>query len=145
MPKLYMNDKVDRIKEWFYQADQDLGSAIVIFQHIPRYFETVAFHCQQAVEKYIKGLLVFYDSNFKKTHDVVFLLELLTDKTDISDDLYSKALSMEGFGVDIRYPNHKIHLSKEELENTIKIAREFRAFVKERIDFNLDEYKLPGS
>ena len=140
-----MNDKVDRIKDWFYQADQDLGSAIVIFQHIPGYFETIAFHCQQAVEKYIKRLLVFYDSNFKKTHDLVFLLELLADKTAISEDLYSKALSMEGFGVDIRYPNHKIFLTKEELENTIKIAREFREFVKTRIDFNIDDVKLPGS
>ncbi len=134
-----MNDKADRVKDWFFQADQDLGSAIVIFQHIPTYFETVAFHCQQAVEKYIKGLLVFFDSSFKKTHDLVFLLELLADKTDISEDLYSKALSMEGFGVDIRYPNHKIYLTKEELENTIKIAQEFREFVKIRVDFNFDD------
>ena len=62
-----MNDKIEVIRDWIYQADRDLGSVIIIFQHIPRYFETVAFHCQQAVEKYIKGLLVFYDSQFKKT------------------------------------------------------------------------------
>ena len=140
-----MNEKVNRIKDWFYQADQDFGTAIIVFQHVPSYFETVAFHCQQAVEKYIKGLLVYYDSNFKKTHDVVFLLELLADKTNISADLYSKALSMEGFGVEIRYPNHKIYLTHEELDNTIKIAQEFRTFVMNKIDFKVDEEKLPSS
>lgn len=133
-----MNDKINRTKEWFYQADHDLGSAKIIFQHIPSYFEIIAFHCQQAVEKYIKGILVFYDLEFKKTHDLVFLLDLLADKTDVSEELYSKALSLEGFGVDIRYPNHKIHLTKEELENTIKIAEEFREFIKMKFDFNID-------
>lgn len=140
-----MNDKIEVIRDWIYQADRDLGSVIIIFQHIPRYFETVAFHCQQAVEKYIKGLLVFYDSQFKKTHDLIFLLELLADKTAISEDLYSKALTMEGFGVDIRYPNHKIHLTLEELESVIKIAGEFREFVKQNIDFCIDDNELPDN
>ncbi len=140
-----MNDKIEVIRDWIYQADRDLGSAIIIFQHIPRYFETVAFHCQQAVEKYIKGLLVFYDSQLKKTHDLIFLLELLADKTAISEDLYSKALTMEGFGVDIRYPNHKIHLTLEELESVIKIAGEFREFVKQNIDFCIDDNELPDN
>ena len=133
-----MNDKINRTKEWVYQADHDLGSAKIIFQHIPSYFEIIAFHCQQAVEKYIKGILFFYDIEFKKTHDLIFLLDLLADKTDVSEELYSKALSLEGLGVDIRYPNHKIHLTKKELENTIKIAEEFREFIKMKLDFNIE-------
>ena len=61
-----MNDKIAAIRDWIYQADRDLGSAIIIFQHIPRYFETVAFHCQQAVEKYIKAYWCFTIHNSKR-------------------------------------------------------------------------------
>ena len=69
----------------------------------------------------------------------------MADKTDISEDLYTKALSLEGFGVDLRYPNHKIHLTKEELENTIKITEEFREFVRKRVDFIIEDDELPGN
>jgi HEPN domain-containing protein len=39
------------VRAWIEKADHDLGSARVIFQHIPEYSDTIAFHCQQAVEK----------------------------------------------------------------------------------------------
>jgi hypothetical protein len=35
---------------WIEKADHDLGTAKVIFLHLPDYFDMVAFHCQQAVE-----------------------------------------------------------------------------------------------
>jgi hypothetical protein len=40
------------IYEWMVKADHDLGSAKLIYLHIPEYFDTIAFHCQQATEKY---------------------------------------------------------------------------------------------
>ena len=48
------------IKAWIEKADHDLGSAKVIYQHLPEYFDMISFHCQQAAEKYIKAALVFY-------------------------------------------------------------------------------------
>jgi len=51
-----MSEQIDDIKEWIEKADHDLGSAKIIFLHLPDYFDTVAFHCQQSVEKYLKEL-----------------------------------------------------------------------------------------
>ena len=59
-----MSADLKHIKDWIDKADHDLGSAKIIFIHIPEYFDTIAFHCQQAVEKYIKSALIFYEIEF---------------------------------------------------------------------------------
>lgn len=50
-----MTKKIDIVKSWIEKGDHDLGTAQVTFLYIPRYRDTIAFHCQQAVEKYLKG------------------------------------------------------------------------------------------
>jgi len=123
-----MNANDDHIKEWINKADHDLGSAKLIFLHIPDYFDTIAFHCQQAVEKYIKALLVYFEIDFQRSHNLIYLLDLLTKKLEVSEDRYEKAILLNGFSVQIRYPDKTIYLSKEELATAIEIAQDFRVF-----------------
>jgi HEPN domain-containing protein len=123
-----MNDPIEEIKEWIEKADHDLGSAKIIFLHLPEYFDTIAFHCQQAVEKYLKAMLLYYQIEFFRSHDLVYLLELLSRKIDIEESRFKKAFTLNNFGVQIRYPNKIIKLTKEELETAIVTAEEFRVF-----------------
>jgi HEPN domain-containing protein len=51
---LYMNNRIKDIKQWIIKGDHDFGTAKVTYLHIPEYFDTITFHCQQAVEKYLK-------------------------------------------------------------------------------------------
>lgn len=46
-----MSEPAEQTKDWIEKADHDLGSAKIIFIHLPDYFDTIAFHCQQAVER----------------------------------------------------------------------------------------------
>lgn len=39
-------------------------------------YDTGLFHCQQAVEKYLKALLAVHNINYPKIHDVTVLAEL---------------------------------------------------------------------
>ena len=121
-----MNADSELIREWIDKADHDLGSAKLIFLHIPEYFDTIAFHCQQATEKYLKAMLVYSGIDFQRTHNLVFLLDLLSQKMALSEDTYDKAILLNGFSVQIRYPNKNVYLTKEELELSINIAQEFR-------------------
>ena len=73
-----MNEVNDKVSAWLLKADHDLGSAKLIFLHIPNYSDTIAFHCQQAVEKYIKAVLLYYKINCQRSHDLVYLLDLLS-------------------------------------------------------------------
>ena len=128
-----MSASDDQIKEWIDKADHDLGSTKLIFLHIPDYFDTIAFHCQQAVEKYIKAILVYYTIEFQRSHNLIYLLDLLTKKLEITEDRYDKAILLNGFSVQIRYPDKTIYLSNEELATAIDIAQDFRAFAVELI------------
>jgi HEPN domain-containing protein len=123
-----MNASEVHLKEWIDKADHDLGSAKLIFLHIPDYFDSIAFHCQQAVEKYIKAMLVYYGIEFQRSHNLIYLLDLLAKKIDIAEDRYDKAIILNGFCVQIRYPEKTIYLSKEELESSLAIAQDFRDF-----------------
>lgn len=121
-----MNADIEIIREWIDKADHDLGSAKLIFLHIPEYFDTIAFHCQQATEKYLKAMLVFYGVDLQRTHNLVYLLDLLSQKFFLSEDIYDKAILLNGYSVQIRYPDKSIYLTKEELETSITITQEFR-------------------
>lgn len=114
------------VKEWIEKADHDLGSAKLIYLHLPEYFDTIGFHCQQATEKYLKSMLKHFEIEYQRTHNLVYLLDLLSLKMDIQDEIYDKAILLNGFSVQIRYPDTTIYLTKDELETAIKISQEFR-------------------
>ncbi len=121
--------EVDKtVKEWIDKADHDLGAAKLIYLHIPEYFDTIAFHCQQATEKYLKAILAYYQIEFQRTHNLVYLLDLISQKLIVSEETYNKAIILNGFSVQIRYPDTTIYLSKDELQNCILISQEFREY-----------------
>lgn len=129
-----MNERLEEVKKWLVKADHDLGGAKLIYLNLPEYFDIIAFHCQQATEKYLKAILKFYGIEFKRSHDLVYLLELLADNMTIDEDLYKKAVTLNSFSVQIRYPDKIDYLSDEELSTSLNIAQEFREFAVKIIE-----------
>jgi HEPN domain-containing protein len=122
------------VAAWIEKADHDLGTAKITYEHIPAYSDTIAFHCQQAVEKYIKAALIFYSTEFPRTHNLPYLLDILSAHIQIPSELYDHAIILNGYGVAIRYPDEIINLSDDELKNAIAISVKFREFVHSIID-----------
>ena len=73
------NDKVITVvHEWVIKAENDLKAASHILklgEECPT--DTVCFHAQQCVEKYLKAFLVLEGIDFPKTHDIEVLTALL--------------------------------------------------------------------
>jgi HEPN domain-containing protein len=64
--------------EWVTKAENDLKSAALILRagkDCPT--DTVCFHAQQAVEKYLNALLAAHGVQFPKTHNIHKLVEIL--------------------------------------------------------------------
>ena len=65
------------IENWLKKAESDLK----IVDHELKLPEDevvkdlVCFHCQQAVEKYLKAFLIFHEVELPRTHNIEFLLE----------------------------------------------------------------------
>ena len=135
-----MSVSEQRLKDWIEKADHDLGTAIVINQHIPDYSDTLVFHCQQAVEKYIKCLLEKNVIKFKRSHDLRYLLDLLDEVIPIDEELYEKIMKLNAFSVEIRYPDIKIEVTQDDRNSAILIAKELREFLKFHLGFNMDGF-----
>lgn len=58
---------------------------------------------------------------------------ILSEDIVVSQDQYKKAVSLNGFSVQIRYPNKIEYMTKDELEEAISIAQEFREFAIQKI------------
>ena len=91
-----MNGPGEEIKQWIIKGDHDLGTAKITYLHIPEYLDTITFHCQQAVEKYLKAYLIFQNTSFRFSHDLVYLLDLITQKDCDFDSYYVKFQNYKG-------------------------------------------------
>ena len=78
--------------------------------------------------------MIFEDLEIRKTHDIVYLLELINTKQVVPDVWFEKALVVEDYGVELRYPDSKIELSDNDVEDAISIAKEFRAFIVPKLN-----------
>lgn len=85
--------------------------------------EAVGFDCQQAVEKYIKALLTYYQIEFPKTHDLAKLLGLLGSVDPETAQALSRTNWLTPFGVDVRYPDDAPHMLPGDEIRAIEDAR----------------------
>jgi HEPN domain-containing protein len=68
---------VEVLRQWVRKAEHDIEAAnriMAIEDGCP--FDTVCFHCQQAAEKYLKGLLTYLGIQAPRTHDLKALAAL---------------------------------------------------------------------
>ncbi|MBE0639992.1 MAG: HEPN domain-containing protein [Bacteroidales bacterium] len=121
-----MNDNLKIIKLWIEKADHDLGTAELTQKHIPVFRDTIAFHCQQAVEKYCKAYLIFNNIQPKRTHDLVLLLGMISTFESVSDDLFDLIAELQDYAVEVRYPDTIIELTDDDISKAIEITRVFR-------------------
>jgi HEPN domain-containing protein len=47
--------EIETVSEWLYLADADVDSAKLLNELRPQHREIICYHCEQAVEKYLKG------------------------------------------------------------------------------------------
>lgn len=68
------------IQEWINFARMDFLTAKHLYAHMyPKPLEIICYHCQQSIEKLLKGVLISKGVMIKKTHDLGFLAEMLQE------------------------------------------------------------------
>src|SRR2546430_15083709 len=67
----------DQLVEWIQKAEADYEVAHLLMSSNKIHVDAACFHAQQAVEKYLKAILVSHSVLFEKTHNLVFLLDLV--------------------------------------------------------------------
>lgn len=119
-------------QEWFDIAEMDISSAKYLQNMLPIPIEIICYHCQQSVEKYLKGYLALNEHEILKTHDLIILNKLCT-KYDVDfKDLKEECLRLTDFGVNIRYP-YPMDLNESDMKLAIKDAEIVQSFVLRKV------------
>jgi HEPN domain-containing protein len=85
------------------------------------YYEDLCFQAQQAAEKALKGLLIYYQEEPEFTHNIERILKALLKHTEIPDDIL-KAIKLTDYATFTRYPGTYDDLTKENYEDSIVLA-----------------------
>ena len=125
----------DLFNKWINKADKDLLSAKRELSFETPVTETVCFHCQQAVEKYLKAFLVYHQIYFTKTHKIVDLLELCANVDSSFKDEFEDADNLTDYAVEVRYPDIWLEPEVEEAEEALEIANKVKEFVSSKFNF----------
>ncbi len=89
---------------WFDICDEDLDTAEACLQRRPPLLRSAAYHCQQAAEKLLKGLLIAAARSFRKIHDLDELVEQVSHvHADLAEDL-GDLRPLTPWGWAFRYP-----------------------------------------
>jgi HEPN domain-containing protein len=119
------------IEHWVRKAEHDLEAAARIMsieEGCP--FDTVCFHCQQAAEKFLKGLLTHLGFEAPKSHDLTVLASLLP--AEIAFPVPAEDLAeLNPYAVAIRYVDDWREPRLEDAVRALALARKVRTAVME--------------
>ena len=112
--------------QWAEKAEHDLRNAehtLALEEDCP--FDTICFHAQQCVEKYLKALLTRREIEFARTHDLTELFALLPE--DARSAIPPTGLAeLNPYAVETRYPGDWEPVTREDAVRAVAIAREVR-------------------
>ena len=117
---------------WLAKARMDLRAASVDLAAGPPLLADAAFHCQQAAEKAVKGLLVSRGSRFPKIHDIRVLGDLAL-RTDATWKSWSTAPPrLTKYAWLFRYPGDLWEPPEDEVRDALATATELVETVEAR-------------
>lgn len=121
-----------RFFDWLKAGESDLKSAEILYKYDGDY-GIVAFHCQQAIEKTLKGFLLKETQELETGHSLVFLIKK-AQKIDEGFKAFIKDCAyINQFYIETRYPaDEPMILEKGEAQECIKIVGQIRKFVCDR-------------
>jgi len=128
-----MKTKRELIDSWIAKAEKDLLSAKHELSFPDAVTETVCFHCQQAVEKYVKAYLVFLGVSFTKTHEIGELITICENKDSEISVLKEEADKLTDYAIEVRYPDEWFEPTLEEAKEAFEIAKNMKEFVLNKI------------
>ena len=115
------------IKEWIDKANKDI-KAVEKLKDEQDITEIVCFHCQQAVEKYLKAFLIYNGEEIQKTHNIDFLLNKCKKYNNELEKYIGNSLS--DYAVDLRYPDTRYIPTIEETNEAIELMKNLIEIVK---------------
>jgi Uncharacterized conserved protein related to C-terminal domain of eukaryotic chaperone, SACSIN len=121
--------KTEQVRSWLVKAGHDVASARKLADGDNPILDTAIYHCQQTVEKALKGYLVYCDQPFDKTHDLEILTRQAVSRNAGFAEWLETALELTPYATLYRYPGVEEGPEREEFEQAYAQALAFYDFV----------------
>lgn len=127
------NPRTDIVLRWFRKVENDLKNIEnnINSDEIPT--DTICFHAQQAVEKFFKGALIYFQRDISKTHDLVKLLTELVPFIPELGDFEEDLEKLTEFSVEVRYPDTFYEPTLEEAKYSYLTALKIREIILKKV------------
>ena len=118
-------------RAWLLKAFSDLDTARQIGGLPDGHLDAGIYHCQQAVEKTLKGFLVLHGKPFEKIHDLGKILEQAILVNAAFEKFADAADTLTPYSVAYRYPDEQgvLEPSREEFDEALQHASAIHDFV----------------
>ena len=123
----------DAAQEWYEHGDRDRRMARLLLSADPPELGGVAFHSQQAAEKYLKAILTLHGEEPPYTHDLGELLDRIEEHEEDFGAFRPAAEGLSPFAITVRYPNPENVPSEREARELIEQVDAIRARVQDHL------------
>ncbi len=124
-------DAIEFIQQWLAKANEDIIVVEKLTENEIVANSSICFHCQQAVEKFLKAFLIANGLDIRKTHNIEFLLSECADID--SDFAMIEPKDLSDFGVDARYPGDMYIPDEKEVLEYKNLALHIKHIVENKI------------
>lgn len=116
-------------KNWLKFSQRDLKNAEILFRG--KSYEACIWHCDEAVEKILKAVIIEKKGKIPKIHDLSHLLS--ESKLKISRSIFEFIEELNPFYLAPRYPELILEskkINRKQALNFLKLTKEFIKWVK---------------
>jgi HEPN domain-containing protein len=130
--------------EWFERGDREIETAQLLYDE-EGYADAIAYHIEQAIEKYLKGYLVLKGQKSPWGHEVDSLLNLVGKfEADLYPQFIELCEKVTRFYIEDRYPpGPPAEYSREEIKADLDSAWQLVKLIRQRVNTQSDEEDSP--
>lgn len=118
-----MNDAYkEQAQEWFIRGSHDIETAQLLYDE-NGYTDSIAYHIQQAIEKYLKGYIILHGKKPPKIHELDTLLNIIAEFDDSLTAFLEICEKSSKYYIEDRYPpGPPAEYTREEIKGDLDAA-----------------------
>ncbi len=116
--------------KWLEKALSDLQTARLIKTYDGDYY-AVAFHCQQAIEKALKGWLLFKSGRHYDGHNLTYLCRQAAQLDSNFTEYLDESAALNSYYIETRYPTDlPFEITEQEILTVLRMAEDIFAYIR---------------
>lgn len=140
MGRSYRDNDSRRYFDWLFHANLDFLAAKNLIKDT-RCYNSAAFHCQQCIEKALKGYLLFKKHKLYDGHNLTWLCKQAALCDQHFSQWIGQSSSLNRFYIETRYPaDIPLDIDTDTIDHLMNSMTEMLEFITEQIRFDFVSY-----